>query len=280
MTQGSGKGRITASGVFLGTLLFILVGVSVWLFTSDRYWFTEVASAHGAAVDRVFVIVLVVTGIAFVLVQGALGYFVLRYGTAGREKASNWHENARVEATLIGITAVTLTVLVFMGQSVWSSIYFSEAPEDSMVVRVTGQQFQWVIHYPGDDGAFGRQDLDLITDTNYIGLDRSDPAASDDVVTLNQMHLVKDEAVRVRLMSTDVIHNFHVPQMRVKQDAVPGMLIEIWFTPVESGQFEIACAELCGLGHYRMKGFLTVDETEEDFRQWLNEQAEFQAADD
>ena len=280
MADGSGNGRVTAPGMVLGGMLLILVVISVWLFMSDRYWFPSVASEHGDAIDGVFVAVLIVTGVAFIAIQGLMAYFVFRFGENGDERASHWHENAKVEAILIGITAVTLTVLVFMGQSVWASIYFAEPPDDAMIVEVTGQQFQWVFRYPGPDGAFGRKDITLSTDTNYIGLDRSDPAAVDDIVTLSQMHVVVNRAVRVRLLSTDVIHAFHLPNQRVKQDAVPGMSIETWFVPTESGQFEIACAELCGLGHYRMKGFLTVDENDGQFQQWLDEQLEFQTADD
>ena len=280
MAEVSGNGRVTVAGVVLGGLLLILILVSLWLFTSDRYWFPPVASEHGNAVDSVFIAVLIVTGIAFVAVQGLMALLVVRFGSNGTEKASHWHENPKVEAILIGITALTLTVLVFFGQSVWADIYFSDPPEDAMVVQVTGQQFQWVIHYPGPDGVFGNRDLTLVSSTNYIGLDRSDPSAVDDIMTLNQMHVVKDQPVIVRVGSTDVIHAFHIPQMRVKQDSVPGMSIDLWFTPNQSGQYEIACAELCGLGHYRMKGFLTVDETEGEFQDWLKEQAELQPGDD
>ncbi len=280
MADGNGNGRVTAPGVVLGGMLLIVVVISVWLFVSDRYWFPSVASAHGPAVDGLFVAVLIVTGIAFIAVQGLMAYFVFRFGENGDERASHWHENAKVEGTLIAITAVTLTVLVFLGQSVWASIYFSEPPDDAMIVEVTGQQFQWVFRYPGPDGVFGRKDVNMFTDTNYIGLDRSDPAGADDIVTLNQMHIVLNRAVRLRLHSTDVIHDFHLPNQRIKQDTVPGMSLEVWFVPTVAGQFEIACAELCGLGHYRMKGFLTVDETEDQFQQWLDEQLEFQTADD
>ena len=280
MADGNGNGRVTAPGVVLGGMLLIVVVISVWLFVSDRYWFPSVASAHGPALDGLFMAVLIVTGIAFIAVQGLMAYFVFRFGENGDERASHWHENAKVEGSLIAITAVTLTVLVFLGQSVWASIYFSEPPDDAMIVEVTGQQFQWVFHYPGPDGVFGRKDVNMFTETNYIGLDRSDPAAVDDIVTLNQMHIVLNRAIRLRLHSTDVIHSFHLPNQRIKQDTVPGMSIEVWFVPTVAGQFEIACAELCGLAHYRMKGFLTVDETEDQFQQWLDEQLEFQAADD
>ncbi len=280
MANGSGTGRVTAPGVALCSLILVLIAVSIWLFASDQYWFTPLASVHGAAVDQVFVAVLIATGIAFIAVQGLLAYFVLRYGSNGNDRASYWHDNAKVEAVLIGITALTLTVLVFMGQSVWADIYFSEPPEDALLIEVTGQQFQWVVRYPGPDGEFGPLDVSLVSDTNYIGLDRSDPAGTDDIMTLNQVHIVVDRAVRFLLRSTDVIHGFSLANFRVKQDAVPGMTIENWFVPTTTGEFEIACAELCGLGHYRMKGALFVDETEAELQQWLEEQLPFQTADD
>ena len=279
MANGSGTGRITVPGLVMGVMLLVLIAVSIWMFLKDGWWFTELASVHGAAVDRVFMAVLIATAIAFVAVQGLLAYFIARYGADGN-RAIYWHDNPKAEAILIGITAVTLTVLVFMGQSVWADMYFADPPEDALIVEVTGQQFQWVFRYPGPDGEFGAKDIDLVTTTNYIGLDRSDPAAVDDIVTLNQMHIVQDQPVRIRLHSTDVIHDFHLPNFRVKQDAVPGMSIEFWFTPTRTGEFEIACAELCGLGHYRMKGALMVDENQGQLQQWLDDQLQFQTADD
>jgi cytochrome c oxidase subunit 2 len=127
-------------------------------------------------------------------------------------------------------------------------------------VEVTGQQFRWVVRYPGPDGAFGRTDVNLIDldSENYIGVDRSDPAGSDDVIRVNTLQLVRDRPVRVLLRSSDVIHSFFLPEFRVKQDAMPGMVIENWFVPTRDGEFEIACAEHCGLGHYRMRGFVSV----------------------
>lgn len=277
MANGSGTGRVTAPGVALCGLLLVLIVVSIWLFTADQYWFTPLASIHGAALDQVFVTILIVTGIAFIVVQGMIAYFVLRYGSSGDDdRALYWHDNPKGEAILIGITALTLTVLVFMGQRVWADVYFADRPDDALVIEVTGQQFQWVVRYPGPDGVFGPLDGNLVTDTNFIGLDRSDPTAMDDIMTLNQVHIVVDEPVQLLLRSTDVIHDFHLPNFRVKQDAVPGMTIDSWFTAIETGEFEIACAELCGLGHYRMRGMLTVDATEADLQQWLDDQIPFQ----
>jgi cytochrome c oxidase subunit II len=273
MADGTGPGRVTLSGLVLAGLILVLIIGSLYLFMAKPYWFPPVASTHGEQIDGIFGIVLVVSGIAFVLVQGALGFFVARYGESGHERASYWHDNPKAEAILLIATAVILTVMVFMGQRVWASIYFTDPPADSLAVEATGEQFAWNFHYPGVDGAFGRTDPSLITSTNTIGLDRSDPPAKDDVFVIGEMHMVMGRPVKVRLRSKDVIHSFFLPNLRIKQDAVPGMGIEIWFTPDKAGSYEIACAELCGLGHYRMKAFLTIDDSQANFDKWLAEKA-------
>src|SRR5262245_6900449 len=168
MADGSGPGRVTLSGVLLAALLLILIVASLYLYIAKPYWFPPLASEHGARIDGIFVAVLIVSGIAFVLVQGALGYFVARYGENGRERAAYWHDNPKAEAFLLIGTAVILTVLVFMGQRVWAAVYFVDAPADALVIQVTGEQFQWNFHYAGADGAFGRTDTKLITSTNNI----------------------------------------------------------------------------------------------------------------
>jgi cytochrome c oxidase subunit II len=274
MADGTGPGRITLSGAVLAALILILIIASLYLFIAQPFWFPALASEHGRSIDSLFMAVLIVSGIAFVLVQGALGYFVARYGENGTERASYWHDNPKAEAILLIATAVILTVLVFMGQRVWANVYFSDQPANATIIEVTGEQFSWTFHYPGADGQFGRTDTKLITNTNNIGLDKEgDPSAKDDVVSQNQMHVLVGKPVRVRLRSKDVIHSFFLPNFRMKQDAVPGMNIEVWFTPTKAGAYEIACAELCGLGHYRMKAFLTVDESQDAFNKWLEEAA-------
>jgi len=273
MADGTGPGRITTSGVVLAAMIFVLIVVSLWLFIAQPYWFPTLASVHGADIDFLFNAVLIVTGIAFVVVQGMLGYFIARYGGDGSNRASYWHDNPKAEAILLIVTAVILTVLVFMGQRVWAAVYFSDVPPNALTIQITGEQFQWNFHYPGADGAFGRTDTKLITSTNFIGLDTNDQTAKDDLVVLNEMHIPNNRPVRVRLRSKDVTHSFFLPNLRIKQDAVPGMSIEIWFTPTRAGQYEIACAELCGLGHYRMKAALTIDESEDAYNRWLRDKA-------
>ena len=141
------------------------------------------------------------------------------------------------------------------------------------MVRVVAQQFAWNIHYPGADGIFGRTDPYLVDEqSNPVGLDRSDPVAVDDVTTIGQLHLPDDRPVLIHLTTKDVIHSFSLPIMRVKQDAIPGMSIPVWFVPTRTGTWQIACAQLCGNSHYRMKGILKV-ETAAEFSAWMAEKA-------
>lgn len=277
MADGNGPGRTTIAGLAFAVLMLVLIIVSIWFFVARPWWFPELASVRGADIDGVFSAVLIVTGIAFIGVQATLGYFVARYGSRGTERAGYWHDNPKAEAGLLIGTAVIMTILVFMGQRVWASIYFVDAPTGTMEVQVTGEQFSWNFHYAGPDGVFGRTDPKLITDTNQVGIDKKDPASADDIVVVNEMHVVVDKPFKVRLRSKDVIHSFFLPNMRVKQDAVPGMAIAIWLTPTKAGKYEIACAELCGLGHYKMKGTLIVEKTQQDLDNWVKKQRADQA---
>ena len=167
-----------------------------------------------------------------------------------------------------------------------------ELPKNNEVhhIRVIAQQFAWNIHYPGADGKFGSNNIDLVDEeSNPIGLDRSSPYGADDIVSINQMHLPINKQVMIHLSSKDVIHSFAIPEMKIKQDAVPGMIIPFFFTPTmtsdeflgklkgskrEGMGYEIACAQLCGNSHYRMKGYVTI-ETEAEYLTWLTEQAEY-----
>src|ERR1051326_7455714 len=217
MADGIGAGRTTASGVLLALLILILIVASLYLFIAKPFWFPVLASEHGERIDSLFTAVLIVTGIAFVLVQGALGFFVARYGSNGTERAAYWHDNPKAEAILLIITAVILTLLVFMGQRVWASIYFADEPANATIIHVTGEQFNWTFHYPGPDGQFGRTDPKLITNTNSIGIDREgDPSAKDDIVSGNIMHVPIGKPVRVQLRSKDVIDRFFLPKFRVE----------------------------------------------------------------
>jgi len=192
----------------------------------------------------------------------------------------------------VGVLVVEMVLLFGFSIPLWAArVDRIPSESEALVVYVTGEQFAWNFRYAGPDGAFGKTDIKLIDiQGNPLGVDRSDPAAKDDVTTLNQLYLPVNRPIIVKLRSKDVIHSFGVPEFRVKQDAIPGLTIPTWFVPdvttadmrTRTGnpefQYEIACAQLCGLGHYRMRGFVTVLSTEE-FQKWMEaEQAKLKEA--
>jgi cytochrome c oxidase subunit 2 len=145
-------------------------------------------------------------------------------------------------------------------------------PEENPVyVRCVGEQFFWTFHYPGKDGVFGTINSEHFSGTNAVGLDPNDPAGKDDIVVRNTMTIPVKRPVVVQVTSKDVIHNYALHPMRIAQDAIPGLEIPTWYTPIEEGSFEIVCGQLCGAGHYAMRGFVEVI-PQDDFETWLEEQ--------
>lgn len=263
--------RRTARQLSLVILLMIAVGgLLSTLIAKSRWWLPPVASVQGIEIDRLFYVTLVVTGIAFILVHLVLALFVWMGGR--QQTAAHWHDNRTLELTYTLAPAAIMLTLVSMGAVVWARIH-APAPEDALVVEVRAEQFGWSFRYPGADGTFGRFDATLINArTNPLGLDPADPAGRDDIVARGgDLHLVANRPVHVRLRSKDVLHSFFIPQFRVKQDAVPGVTIPVVFTPTKPGSYEIACAELCGVGHYIMRGKITV-ESQAAFDAWLASQ--------
>jgi cytochrome c oxidase subunit 2 len=160
------------------------------------------------------------------------------------------------------------TGVIVKGMPVWKQVY-GPAAEGALVVEVTGQQFEWFMRYPGPDGVFGRTRPELVDQTsNLVGLDSTDAAALDDFVLRKQMHVVSGRPTHVRLRGRDVLHSFTVPAFRVKLDVVPGIITGLNFTATTPGVYEIACAELCGMGHYKMSGRVFVH-TPEAYDAWL-----------
>jgi cytochrome c oxidase subunit 2 len=240
--------------------------------TGARDWFPITASEHGAGIDSMLSYLLLAAAGLLFLGHFALGYFLWRFGgapasiytpaTAQQEK--RW---AIVPAVLMGLIAEGGVLVI--GMPVWAKMN-APAPVDAVQVEVTAEQFAWNIHYPGQDGKMGRVKASLLSLNNPIGIDKDDPAAKDDQILVGELHLPVSRPARIRLRSKDVLHSFLLPMQRVKQDVVPGMTIDLWFTPNKAGDFEIACAELCGMGHYQMRGLLRV-ESQEDFDKFLSE---------
>jgi cytochrome c oxidase subunit 2 len=241
------------------------------------------AATHGGQIDNLLGWIHVFMLILFVGWGGFFVYALLRFRRS-RNPVAN-HAGVRSHASSyseIGVAVIEGILLVGFAIPIWAARVDDIPPEsEALVVHVTGEQFAWNVRYAGPDGVFGRTDISLIDlQANPLGVDRSDPAAKDDVTTLNQLYLPANRPIIVKLRSKDVIHSFNVPEFRVKQDAIPGLTIPIWFVPnvttaemrTRTGnpefQYEIACAQLCGLGHYRMRGFVTVLSTDE-FETWM-----------
>jgi cytochrome c oxidase subunit 2 len=230
-------------------------------------------SAAAAGIDHQFVTTYIAMGVVFVLAQCSLGLFVWQYRDRGSSSApvSYSHGNTTMEIVWTVLTAVLFVGLNLMGSQIWAAERFAPAASNAVPVEVTGMQFAWYFRYPGADGKFGMTSPKLMDPSSgseaAIGLDTSDPAAKDDVVT-GTMFLPVHRQVDLTLRAVDVIHSFFVPNMRFKQDAVPGLAIHMHFTPEQIGDYEIACAELCGLGHYKMHGMVKVV-SQEDFDKWL-----------
>jgi cytochrome c oxidase subunit II len=261
-------------GRALAILIWLITLFAVVLFSGKHGWFPEDISEHGPAIDAQFMRTLVVVAIAFIASQVALGWYVWRYRDTGKGEVVYTHGNAKLEVGMMLLVTVVFVSLAAMGQKVWAQLHLQDAPADAVQIEVTGQQFVWNIRYPGVDGKFGRTDPKLINDQeNPVGLDTKDAAAKDDIVSVNRMAIPVNKPIKVILRAKDVTHSFFVPALRFKQDTVPGLAIPVHFKALKTGEYEIACAELCGLGHYKMKGYLMVME-DAQYEAWLKDRAE------
>ncbi|MBM3214798.1 cytochrome c oxidase subunit II [Candidatus Poribacteria bacterium] len=243
-----------------------------------KWGMPENVSVQGAQIDGLFWFVFALTGVVFIGVELALVIALVRYRARPGARATYSHGNNKLEIIWTAVPALFLAALVLMTQRVWAQIrpadqFTGTVPSRAIEIEIVAQQFAWNIRYAGADGVFGKRNPALVDAMNPIGLDYDDPASADDILTINQLHFPVGQPIRVRLTSRDVIHSFFLPEFRVKQDALPGLLVNVAFQAQKAGSYEIACAELCGLGHYRMKGYVTVHESESSFQQWLSEQA-------
>ena len=236
------------------------------------WWLPVDISTHGAGVDRIIdvlhwfmVLLFVGWGIFFI-------YCLIRFRQRPGQRAIYQPIHAKstkyIEVAVIVFEAI---LLVGLSMPVWAHFKHDfPAEKDALVVRVVAEQFAWNVHYPGKDGKFGRTAPQFISASNLLGLDPDDPDGKDDINAINQLHFPVNRPVIVRLTSKDVIHSFKIPVMRLTQDIIPGTEIKIWFEANQTGKFDLACAQLCGLGHFRMRGAVSVD-TPEEFTKWMEE---------
>ncbi len=237
------------------------------------------ASEHGYQIDHIIEFSHWFMGALF-LGWSAFFIFVLIRFRKGRHPVAD-HEGVKSGiSTHLEFAVVLIEAVLLIGFAIplWAN-FVNEFPDskDAIVVHAVGQQFNWNFHLPGPDGQFGKRDLYLVSTANPLGLDSADPAAKDDIVASGELHVPVDRPVIVEVSSKDVIHNFALPSMRAAQDAIPGQITPMWFRPIKTGTYEIVCGQLCGLGHYSMKGSLVVD-TPEEYQAWLKERAELNAS--
>lgn len=252
-------------------LVVLVVGSLIFHFASP-WWFTPLAS-NWSSVDFTINVTLWVTGFVFVAVNLFLAYVVYRYRHSKERKAHYEPENKKLEGWLTAVTALGVAAMLAPGLVVWGD--FIDVPEEADIIEVVGQQWQWGYRFPGEDGVLGASDPRFISLENPLGVDPTDEAGQDDVIVdSNEVHLPIDRPIKVLMRSKDVLHNFAVPQFRVKMDLVPGLVSYLWFTPTRLGEFDILCMELCGIAHHAMRGKVVVD-SPSGFKAWLATQPTF-----
>ena len=254
----------------LAVALVLIVAASVLFHLLSPWWMTPIASNWGLLDDTLW-ITLVITGIAFVAINGFVAYAIYKYKHREGHKAAYEPHNSRLEWKLTGITTVGIVAMLAPG--LWVYAEMVSPPKDSMVFEVVGKQWQWRFRFPGKDGQLGTTDVRFISAENPFGLNPKDPRGREDVLVEGQeVHLPIDRPIKVLQRSIDVLHNFYVPQMRNKMDMVPGLVSEFWFKPTQPGRFEIMCAEFCGVAHYNMRAHMVVEHGEL-FQKWLDGQS-------
>ena len=251
----------------LAIALIVLVDASVIFHLLSPWYFTPIASNWGT-IDNTVTITFWVTGIVFVAINLFMAYAVLLYRHRKGSRALYEPENKKLEAWLVGVTTVGIAAMLAPGLLVWAN--FVAPPADAAVVEVLGRQWHWAFRFPGKDGSLGTSDARYVSDKNPFGVNPDDPKGRDDVlISSPELHLPIGRPFKVLLRSIDVLHDFTVPQFRVKMDLVPGQVTYVWFTPTRTGRFDLLCEELCGIAHFAMRGKVVVEE-EAAFREWLN----------
>ena len=237
------------------------------------------ASSHGYQIDHIIEFCHWFMAALFVGWSAFFVYVLIRFRKRRQPHADHAGVRSHI-STHLEFSVVMIEAVLLLGFAIplWARRVNQFPPgKEALLVHVVAQQFNFNYHLPGADGQFGRRDVNLVSNSNPLGIDPNDPAGKDDIVTSGELHVPVDRPVIAELSSKDVIHDYFIPDMRIAGDAIPGSLIPIWFTPVKTGTYEVICAQLCGLGHYGMKGTLVVD-TPQDYQAWLKERAELAAS--
>jgi cytochrome c oxidase subunit II len=267
------KEKGSAVAFALGIFLVIFTFITVYLFLAKPSWgwFPPAITDFGNEIDAQFHRTLVITGIVFVLAQLGLALVVVRSRDRG-QKVSFFEGNSTMEFVWTLATVIMFVGLGLYGEHAWAEAHFQGAAAGALQVEVTGQQFVWNFRYAGPDGKFGDTKPELVSASsgNPLGLDPRDAASKDDVVS-PVMYVPVGREIELLIRTQDVTHSFYLRELRLKQDAVPGMVIHMHFNATVPGQYELACAELCGLGHYKMRSFVYVV-SQQEYDKWMQDQ--------
>jgi cytochrome c oxidase subunit 2 len=261
----------TSVALAFAVFLVLMTGVTVYIFMAKIWWFPPAINDIGHEIDAQFARTFLITGVVFVAAQLGLALAIFKFRDRG-QKASYFEGNNTMEIVWTLATVVLFVGLGLYARNAWAEVHFMGAAPGALQIEVTGQQFVWNFRYAGPDGKFGREKPELVSAStgNPVGLDPTDPASKDDIVS-PVIVVPAGREVELTIRSQDVTHSFFVRELRLKQDAVPGMEIHMHFTANDPGDYEIVCAQLCGLGHYRMHSVLTVM-AETDFEKWMKDQ--------
>ncbi|MGN6341986.1 MAG: cytochrome c oxidase subunit II [Ginsengibacter sp.] len=270
-------------------MVFLVLGlIGVWWCNDALYHKTLFsygsASTQGKSIDNMMWITIIITGIVFFITQILLFWFSYRYQESDKRKPLYFTHSNKLEIIWTGVPTITLTILIVFGLKYWFK-FTGDAPKNSQIVEVTGHQFGWEFRYPGKDGMLGRKNYKLIDPAkkNPLGVDWSDAASHDDIHVATTVHVVVNKPVKFVINSMDVIHDVGLPAFRLKMDAVPGTPTTEWFTPIyttaemkkKTGnpdfEYEIVCDQLCGKGHFSMRGIIIV-ETQKEYNAWMIKQ--------
>lgn len=290
IVKGSHK-RVGMSNRINGALMLIvpitLLALTVWYSPiAAKSFLPEASSEHGIATDNLFWTSITIISLMFLITNAGLFWFAYRYQYKEGRQASFFHDNTRLEVFWTIVPAVIMALLVFFGWKTWSDI-MREPPKEAVQVEIMGKQFAWQVRYPGKDGKLGNHDFRLIDDVagNEFGIDFDDKASNDDFLA-RELYIPKGQPVLFKIRARDVLHSVFAPHFRVKMDAVPGMPTQFHFVPTKTTEemrtqlnnpefnYELACTEICGRGHFAMKFTIVVVEPEE-FKKWYAEQTPF-----
>jgi len=253
--------------IAIAIVALVLLSIAFQLLTP--WWQTPLAS-NWKSIDTALDVTMWVCGLVFVALNIFLAYSIYRYRHRRGHRAHYDPESVALERRLTIWTAVGIAALLAPGLLAWKQ--FVTVPKDALVFEAVGQQWQWSFRFPGKDGVLGTVNSRQVSADNPFGLNPDDPFGRDDIlVEGSEVHLPLGRPVKALLRSKDVTHDFFVPQIRAKMDLVPGMVTYFWFTPTRTGTFDILCAELCGVGHYTMRGAVAIDQ-EPAFETWLSQQ--------